>query len=103
MSAVRSKHCLVTYATAKQQFLWPVEVAAEATVAQVIAVAREQAGELEDVPWDTAPVGIFGELCERTHRPQEGDRIELYRPLKSDPRDRRRLQAQQQRRASLKR
>jgi uncharacterized protein len=98
-----NKRCLVAYATAGQQFLWPVELAAEATVADVIAAARKQAGELAEVPWDAAPVGIFGELCERTHRPQDGDRIELYRPLNSDPRDRRRARAQQQRRSSAKR
>jgi len=45
------------------------------------------------VPWDSAPVGIFGELRSRADVPQDGDRIELYRPLRQDPRERRRERA----------
>ena len=44
------------------------------------------------VPWD-ADVGIFGELCERDAVPRDGDRIEIYRPLKSDPKVSRRARA----------
>ncbi|MEO8016311.1 MAG: RnfH family protein [Pseudomonadota bacterium] len=54
-----------------------------ATVAEALAAARAQSVAIE-VPWG-ADVGIFGELCEATAVPRDGDRIELYRPLKSDP------------------
>ena len=54
-----------------------------ATVADALAAARAQAAGV-DVPWD-ADVGIFGELCDRAAVPRDGDRIEIYRPLKVGP------------------
>jgi len=35
-------------------------------------------------------VGIFGRLCGLDHIPVDGDRIEIYRPLSTDPREARR-------------
>ncbi len=70
----------------------------DASIAEVIEAARQLADE-PDVPWETAPVGIFGELRERSYVPAEGDRVEIYRPLQTDPRDRRRDTVQGQRRA----
>ncbi|HEY2400800.1 MAG TPA: RnfH family protein, partial [Steroidobacteraceae bacterium] len=66
-----------------------------------IEAARQLADE-PDVPWDAAPVGIFGEPRERSDLPAEGDRVELYRPLTNDPRDRRRASVQQQRKSGGK-
>jgi uncharacterized protein len=90
------KRCVVAYATRERQYLWAVDVGNDATIADVIEAARQLADE-PDVPWDTAPVGIFGESRDRSYRPAEGDRIEIYRPLSSDPRARRREQVRQQR------
>lgn len=45
--------------------------------------------------WAEAPVGIFGEACTRERRLAPGDRIELYRPLRVDPKAARRARAQQ--------
>ncbi len=88
----------MAYATLERQYLWPVNLAPEATIADALAAARLSAN-LETVPWDEAPVGIFGELRERTDVPQHGDRIELYRPLASDPRQRRRERVDRQRKS----
>ncbi|MGB6602745.1 MAG: RnfH family protein, partial [Steroidobacteraceae bacterium] len=50
-----------------------------------------------DVPaWDTAPIGVFGELRGREERWADGDRIEIYRPLQRDPRERRRERVQRE-------
>ena len=38
-------------------------------------------------------VGIFGKPCESTHVLQAGDRVEIYRPLRNDPRALRRARA----------
>ena len=95
------KRCVVAYATRERQYLWAVDVAVDATIADAIEAARQLADE-PDVPWETAPVGIFGELRERSDCPAEGDRVELYRPLPNDPRDRRRERVQQQRKAGRK-
>lgn len=96
MSASGRKRCVVAYATRERQYLWAVDVPTEATIADVIEAARQLADE-PDVPWDTAPVGIFGEVRDRSFRPAEGDRVEIYRPLQSDPRERRRESVQRQR------
>ena len=83
------KHCIVAYAHDARQYLWPVALPGEATIADAIESARRQAPNA-DIPWDTAPVGIFGESRARADLPADGDRIELYRPLRDDPRARRR-------------
>lgn len=95
------KRCVVTYATRERQSLWAVDVPLDATIAEAIEAARQLADE-PDVPWDTAPVGVFGEPRERSDLPEEGDRIELYRPLANDPRDQRRASVQKQRKAGGK-
>lgn len=90
------KHCVVAYADGAHQYLWPVALPAEATIAEAIAAARRQAPAV-DVPWDSAPVGIFGEPRSRADVPADGERIELYRPLREDPRARRRAKARKSR------
>jgi putative ubiquitin-RnfH superfamily antitoxin RatB of RatAB toxin-antitoxin module len=105
------KRCVVAYATRDQQWLWTVDLPLAATVEDAINAARSLAAQNPqaasghaagafDVPWATAPVGIFGQPCQRSDTPREGDRIELYRPLASDPRERRRARVQSQRKAA---
>jgi uncharacterized protein len=116
------KRCVVAYATRDQQWLWTVDLPLAATVEDAINAARllaagevdheaartqnphgasvHAAGSAFDVPWATAPVGIFGQPCQRSDTPLDGDRIELYRPLESDPRERRRARVQSQRKAA---
>jgi hypothetical protein len=91
-AAVADKHCVVAYADTTRQYLWSVVLPAEATIAAAIEAARRQARDI-DVPWDSAPVGIFGEPRTRADLPADGDRIELYRPLRDDPKARRRAQS----------
>lgn len=100
-----SKRCQVIYATREQQFVWTVELAEAATVADALSAAREVStrvagSEVRDIPWDSASVGIFGQVCARSSVPADGDRIEIYRPLAADPRERRRERVRTQRRAS---
>ena len=85
------KHCTVVYATPERQWVWPVTLADGADVGAALARAREQAGALP-VPWN-GDVGIFGELCNRDAVPRDGDRVEIYRPLKLDPKESRRARA----------
>ncbi len=104
MTGPGRKRCVVAYATRGQQRLWTVELPQQATIAEALEAARRIAGEETvgggEIPWDTAPVGIFGELCDRATQPADGDRIELYRPLRSDPRERRRERVQRSRRTT---
>jgi uncharacterized protein len=85
------KHCIVVFATPARQWLWPMDLPDGATVGDALDAARQQAAGAE-VPWD-ADVGIFGELCDRATVPREGDRIEIYRPLRLDPKESRRARA----------
>jgi len=93
------KRCVVAYAMSARQHLWHVEVAPGASIQEALEAARAQAPQL-DVPWESAPVGIFGELRARTDIPAEGDRVELYRPLPHDPREERRARVRQARLAA---
>jgi hypothetical protein len=93
------KRCVVAYATPDHQYLWPVDLQPDGTIADAIEAAR-QLTDVADVPWDSAPVGICGEVRPRSACPAEGDRVEIYRPLQDDPRERRRERVAQQRKAS---
>jgi len=109
MRQAGSKRCVVAYATRDHQYLWTVDLPREATVREAINAAQGLAADtrttrgggeqMEQIPWDTAPVGIFGELCDRDAVPADGDRIEIYRPLLSDPRERRREKVRRDRRS----
>jgi putative ubiquitin-RnfH superfamily antitoxin RatB of RatAB toxin-antitoxin module len=85
------KRCTVVYALPRRQWLWEVDAPDSASVADILASAREMAGALE-IPWQ-GPVGIFGALCERSAVPRDGDRIEIYRALNADPKESRRERA----------
>jgi uncharacterized protein len=97
MRGVARKRCRVVYATRERQFLWEVELPFEATIADAIEAAR-QSEPRADIPWDSPCVGIFGERRSRADRPLDADRVEIYRPLGCDPRDRRRERVAQMRR-----
>lgn len=61
-----------------------------------IAQALEQGGFWSSHPQlapDTTMVGIYGQRCEYDHPLNDGDRIEVYRPLIFDPMESRRRRA----------
>ncbi len=82
------KKVAVTFALPERQWTWQVTLADAATVGDALDSARSQAGDVE-VPWN-GPIGIFGALCDRNAVPRDGDRIEIYRALKADPKESRR-------------
>ena len=85
-----SKHVSVVCDSAQGLLTCELTIAAGATVAEVLALARERLG-LALV--DRQPVGIYGQACGLDHVPEAGDRIELYRALPTDPRVARRARA----------
>ena len=85
------KNCTVVFALPERQWSWEVTLVDDATVDAALGAARAAAGAVE-VPWDGA-VGIFGALCSRSAVPLDGDRIEIYRQLKADPKASRRARA----------
>lgn len=50
-----------------------------------------------------ADVGIRGRSCALTQRLEDGDRVEIYRPLTVDPKEARRVRAEVRRRRSGRR
>lgn len=85
------------YALADVQYLFAEQVEEGTTVEQ----ALERSKLLQEVPGLVIDkVGIFGKLVSTDTVLREGDRIEVYRPLKADPRDRRRKKVAQERKAS---
>ena len=83
----------VVWADAEEQSLLEIEVAAGSRVGDAIErsgiYARHPGRGLE-----TAEVGIWGRVVSRDARLEDGDRIEIYRPLQLDPREARRRLAQ---------
>jgi len=65
------------------------------TVGLAINIAKEDPVFL-DVDFEDYAIGIYGELCGLEHLLSDGDRIELYRPIKEDPKEQRRKRALEQ-------
>ena len=74
----------VAYAKPEEQLILKLDVAPDTTMQQAI----EQSGILERFP-EIDPgklkAGIFGKLKKLTQTLQQGDRLEIYRPLIADP------------------
>lgn len=85
----------VAYAPPGEQNLLEVKLKAGATVEQAII----QSGVLQAYPEidleQHNKVGIFGKISRLDQPLQAGDRVEIYRPLKADPKVVRKLRAAQ--------
>jgi putative ubiquitin-RnfH superfamily antitoxin RatB of RatAB toxin-antitoxin module len=81
----------VIYAGPPRQITREIEIGADATVDDAIAAS----GILHELPPDFSPagVGIFGSTTNGHAHLREGDRIELYRRLRIDPKEARRRRA----------
>ena len=83
----------VVYAEPDSIFRRDVQVAPGATIRQVILAS----GIVDACPdldlGATHRVGIFGRLAGLETTLNEGDQVEIYRPLKRDPKEARRLRA----------
>jgi putative ubiquitin-RnfH superfamily antitoxin RatB of RatAB toxin-antitoxin module len=95
------KHCLLALDGAQGPILCPLSLPADATIAAALLQARGQLREKgidAGINWEGAATGVWGVRCERNTVPRDGDRIELYRSLTVDPRDRRRQRVRAARR-----
>lgn len=81
----------VVFATPDRQVLLEISLAPGATVADAIAHARDRDDSVP--PADALPVGIWGRRARLADELADGDRVELYRPLRMDPREARRRYA----------
>jgi uncharacterized protein len=79
-------------AEAEDVMLLTLQVAEGATVKDAVEQSglRNRCPQLFPV---TGSIGIFGKLCTEATLLQDGDRIEIYRPLRADPKEARRSRA----------
>ena len=84
----------VAYALPDRQFLVPIDLPEGATVEEALLRSdiAERAGGLDLAG---AALGIFGRRVEdpKKERLSDGDRVEIYRPLRMDPMESRRRRA----------
>jgi len=83
----------LTYANVQQQYLMPLRVAQGCSVRQLI----DQSGIIEQFPeidLNVNKVGIFAKQVALDTPLRGGERVEIYRPLLIEPKQRRRLLAQ---------
>lgn len=85
----------VVFATPRRQELVAVDLPGGATVEEAIRESAIQARF--DYRIDRCPAGIWGRVVDRSCRLEDGDRVEIYRPLERDPREARRELAKIQR------
>lgn len=77
---------------------WLVELTVPAGTTAWQAVERSGLAErVPDYPFDRQRLGVFGQLCRPDQVLSDGDRVELYRPLKADPKEVRRQLAELER------
>ncbi|MFC3339000.1 RnfH family protein [Paracandidimonas soli] len=74
-----------------------LEVAAGSTIQQALQ-GSDFHREFPDISQSTLETGIYGQACSPDRIVAEGDRIEIYRPLRFDPMESRRRRAEHKRR-----
>jgi putative ubiquitin-RnfH superfamily antitoxin RatB of RatAB toxin-antitoxin module len=82
----------IVYAKPEKQAVISISIAENATISEVIL----QSGILTQFPeidLDVVNVGIFSTPCTLEKKVENGDRIEIYRPLQTDPKEARRQRA----------
>ena len=84
----------VAYATLEQQAELEVAWLSGETVGELIE-RSEICKQFPEIDLMINKVGIFNQLCDLDDEPQAGDRVEIYRPLKIDPKESRRNRAKQ--------
>jgi len=92
VSAAETINIEVAYALPEKQVIIPVNVDAGTTIGGAIV----QSGimmEFPELDIEHREVGIFGKVAPMTKVLADGDRVEIYRPLKADPKEVRRKRA----------
>ena len=87
----------VVYAEPGCQIVVPLALRAGASARDAL-LASGLAERFPGIDRDHPDLGIFGERVAPSRRLNDGDRVEIYRPLQIDPREARRLRAARRRR-----
>jgi putative ubiquitin-RnfH superfamily antitoxin RatB of RatAB toxin-antitoxin module len=88
----------VAYALEHEQFLFELSVPENCTAKEAV----ESSPLIEMFPdLDYSKLGVFSKPVQSSMPLRERDRVEIYRPLKADPRERRRKKVEDERKKSL--
>jgi putative ubiquitin-RnfH superfamily antitoxin RatB of RatAB toxin-antitoxin module len=87
---------LVVYALRDRQHALPLQLPVGARVADAIAAVSGDPA-LADVDWAEVGLGVWGQRVDGEQKLEDGDRVEIYRPLRVDPKALRRTRAEAQR------
>ncbi len=82
----------IVYAEPQHSIIRPFTLTAGALVRDALAKAASDPA-FSQVDLENSPVGIFGKLTRADQVLNDGDRIEIYRPLKQEPKVARRSRA----------
>ncbi|UCC13772.1 MAG: RnfH family protein [Gammaproteobacteria bacterium] len=74
----------VAYATPEKQLILPVEVPAGATAAEAARLSGIEE-HFPEIDLEQNRLGIFGKKIKPDRELRAGDRVEIYRSLKADP------------------
>ena len=76
---------IVCWSPAPRQVLeWPLELPAQSTVADAVRASGFAAASGGGTPCE-GELGVWGRRCPPQQALREGDRVEIYRPLRVDP------------------
>ncbi len=79
----------VVYALPERQKLLALEVPKGSTAREAVERSGLRA-EFPEIDPDRNALGVFGRRCPPDQTLRDGDRVEIYRPLKADPKEVRR-------------
>ncbi|AXH64657.1 RnfH family protein [Providencia huaxiensis] len=91
----------VTYALPEKQFLLSVKVKEGSTIEEAILASGILALR-DDIDLKKNKIGIYSRPAKLTDLVQDGDRVEIYRPLIADPKELRRKRAEKSKEAKNK-
>ncbi|RLA07571.1 MAG: RnfH family protein [Gammaproteobacteria bacterium] len=74
----------VSYGTLQQQVILNVDIDSKTTVKEAIVISKINE-KFSEIDMDNLKVGIFSKTCSLDSTLNQGDRIEIYRPLIADP------------------
>lgn len=83
----------VAYIALDRQFLREIHLPPGSTVADALLASKVE--EECAINLDALRVGIWSKAVDRSAMLADGDRVEIYRPLKIDPKEARRARAKQ--------
>lgn len=93
MYTVSELNIEVTYALPEKQFLLSVKVKERTTIEEAILASGILALR-DDIDLKKNKIGIYSRPAKLTDLVQDGDRVEIYRPLIADPKELRRKRAE---------